>query len=392
MTQVFSPVVLQSVLARVGTALASLSQLIPSTTGRAIVTFGVAVAVTTVLSRTDRLHAIEPGRLPKTGWHLVVTLGTMVVAATGGLVIVAVWGLSDQLLGVFTANLGPEALVRFGISILFLIGAYTMTGLIRQLVEEIARARGSLGEHEREIAFRVGQVTLYVISVLLILTLWQVNIGGILVGAGFLGIVVGMAARQTLGALLAGFVLMFSRPFEIGDWVEVGDNEGIVTRITIVNTCLQTFDGEYVMIPNDEVSSQPILNRTRKGRLRIEVEVGVDYSVRPNRAAKIAVAAVDDLSAVSTAASPQAVIKGFGDSAVLLGVRAWVDDPSARKMWRARTAVVDAVHEAFDREGIEIPFPQRTVSRREGEVVAEAGDETVGGIPAADGSGGTETS
>jgi len=364
-TQVFSPVVLQSVLARVGTALASLSQLIPSTTGRAIVTFGVAVAVTTVLSRTDRLHAIEPGRLPKTGWHLVVTLGTMVVAATGGLVIVAVWGLSDQLLGVFTANLGPEALVRFGISILFLIGAYTMTGLIRQLVEEIARARGSLGEHEREIAFRVGQVTLYVISVLLILTLWQVNIGGILVGAGFLGIVVGMAARQTLGALLAGFVLMFSRPFEIGDWIEVGDNEGIVTDITIVNTRIQTFDGEYVMVPNDVVSSQSLINRSRKGRLRIEVEVGIDYDADAERAAEVAQSAVRELEGPMTVPTPQVILKRFDDSAVVLGVRYWIDNPSARRRWRSRTAVIGAVKRAFEAEGIKIPFPQRELMGRE---------------------------
>ncbi|WP_343067669.1 mechanosensitive ion channel family protein [Halobellus ruber] len=376
----FSTVVLQGVLARVETALSSLSQVIPSTTGRAVVTFGIAVAVTAILSRTDRLHAIDPDRLPQTGWHLLVTLGTMFVAAVGGLVIVAVWGLSSQLLGVFTANLGPETLVRFGISILFLIGAYTMTGLIRQLVEEVARARGSLGEHEREIAFRVGQVSLYVISFLLILTLWQVNIGGILVGAGFLGIVVGMAARQTLGALLAGFVLMFSRPFEIGDWIEVGDNEGIVTDITIVNTRIQTFDGEYVMIPNDVVSSRSLINRSRKGRLRIEVEVGVDYDTDAERAAEVARDAVKALDEPMTVPTPQVVLKRFDDSAVILGVRYWIDNPSARRRWRSRTAVLGAVKSAFEAEGIKIPFPQRELMGREeaeGFVLAGAdGDAT----------------
>ena len=315
-----------------------------------------------------------------------------VLSGLGVVALIGVWGLFDPLASAYRelglGSLGGEIVL----SAVLLGAAYSLTSFVGRVIEEFAGTRAQISDHQREVVYRLTQVTLYTIVGLTVVTLFTDNIGSLLVGAGFLGIVVGMAARQTLGAVLAGFVLMFSRPFEIGDWVEVGDNEGIVTRITIVNTCLQTFDGEYVMIPNDEVSSQPILNRTRKGRLRIEVEVGVDYSVRPNRAAKIAVAAVDDLSTVSTAASPQAVIKGFGDSAVLLGVRAWVDDPSARKMWRARTAVVDAVHEAFDREGIEIPFPQRTVSRREGEVVAEAGDETVGGIPAADGSGGTETS
>ena len=314
------------------------------------------------------------------------------LSSLGVVALIGVWGLFDPLASAYRelglGSLGGEIVL----STVLLGAAYSFTSFIGRVIEELAGTRAQISDHQREIVYRLTQVTLYTIVGLTVVTLFTDNIGSLLVGAGFLGIVVGMAARQTLSAVIAGFVLMFSKPFEIGDWVEVGDNEGIVTRITIVNTCLQTFDGEYVMIPNDTVSSQPILNRTQKGRLRIEVEVGVDYSVRPNRAAKIAVAAVDDLSIVSTAASPEAVIKGFGDSAVLLGVRAWVDDPSVRKMCRARTAIVDAVYEAFDREGIEIPFPQRTVSRREGEVVAEAGDGTVGGIPATDGSGGTETS
>ncbi len=89
-----------------------------------------------------------------------------------------------------------------------------------------------------------------------------------------------MAARQTLGSLLAGFMLMFARPFEIGDWVEIEEKEGIVTDISIVNTRIQTFDGEYVMIPNDTVGGSTIVNRSRKGRLRLEVDVGIDYDAR----------------------------------------------------------------------------------------------------------------
>ena len=374
-------VTLRSVVGGVGAGLGLLSEVIPTTTGRIVVTFAITIAVMGLLARTDRLHAVELDRLPQVWWHISVTLGTMAAAAAGGLVIVAVWGLSDRLLGVFADNLGPEALVRLGISVLFLIGAYTMTGLIRRLVEEIARAQGSLGEHEREIAFRVGQVALYLVSFLLILTLWRVNIGGILVGAGFLGIVVGMAARQTLGAMLAGFVLMFSRPFEVGDWIKVGDNEGIVTGITIINTRIQTFDGEYVMVPNDVVSSQSLLNRSRKGRLRIEVEVGVDYDADAEQAAGIARDAVKELDEPMTVPTPQVVLKRLDDFAVVLGVRYWIDNPSARRRWRSKTAVIGAVKRAFEAEGIKIPFPQRELLGREetdGFVLAGGDDERDG--------------
>jgi Small-conductance mechanosensitive channel len=191
-----------------------------------------------------------------------------------------------------------------------------------------------------------------------------VDLTGVLVGAGFLGIVVGMAARQTLGAVLAGFVLMFARPFEIGDWVQIGDNEGIVTDISIVNTRVQTFDGEFVMVPNDIVSGQEVVNRSRKGRLRIEVEVGVDYDTDVPMAKELAGEAMDDLDAILSVPTPQVVVKQFGDSAIVLGCRFWIDKPSARRKWRARTAVVEAVKAHFDEAGVKIPFPQREVSGR----------------------------
>jgi small-conductance mechanosensitive channel len=174
-----------------------------------------------------------------------------------------------------------------------------------------------------------------------------------------------MAARQTLGALLAGFVLMFSRPFEIGDWVEVDGMEGIVTDISIVNTRIQTFSGEYVMIPNDIVSGEKIVNKSRKGRLRVEVEVGVDYDADVERAADLAKQTMKDCDEVLTVPTPQVVLKEFGDSAIVLGLRGWIDKPSARRQWRARTEVIEEVKKAFDREGVKIPFPQRELAGRE---------------------------
>jgi small conductance mechanosensitive channel len=302
--------------------------------------------------------------------RVAVSGGVTALTALGVVTFVGIWGLLEPLGAAYRdlglGSLGGE-LVLSGV----LLGtAYALTDFIGRVIEEFAGSRAGISEHQREIVYRLTQVSLYTVVGLTMITLFTENLGSLLVGAGFLGIVVGMAARQTLGAVLSGFVLMFSRPFEIGDWVEIGDNSGIVTQITVVNTRLQTFDGEHVMLPNDEVSSQPIVNRTRKGRLRVEVEVGVDYGVRPKRAADVAVEAVDDLEAVSAVPSPQVVVKRFADSSVVLGVRAWIDDPSARRVWRARTAMIDGVHEVFAREEIEIPFPQRTVSRREGDVVA----------------------
>jgi small conductance mechanosensitive channel len=299
-------------------------------------------------------------------------------------------------------GLKMETAVRVGSSVALLATAYVVAGFIRQGIHRVVRGREALSKHQTQVMVRVAQVCVYVAAFTAVLSVWRVDITGLLVGAGFLGIVVGMAARQTLGSLLAGFMLMFARPFEIGDWVVIEEKEGIVTDISVVNTRIQTFDGEYVMIPNDIVGGSTIVNRSRKGRLRLEVDVGVDYDADVERAADLAKDAMREQDDVLAVPSPQVVSKEFGDSAIVLGLRFWIDKPSARRKWRAKTTVINAVKEAFDGEGIKIPFPQRELSGRaetngfqvagKRERVRERGPTADGGEPTDDGAtdGGTD--
>ncbi|MFC5365710.1 mechanosensitive ion channel family protein [Salinirubrum litoreum] len=303
--------------------------------------------------------------------RVVVSGSVALVTGVGLFSLIVVWGLWDILVSVVDglwnsdANSGSSLIARVTLAVVLLGTAYALTSFIGRVISELTSGTDRISEHQREIIYRLTQVTLYAVVGLVVLSIFLEDLGSLLVGAGFLGIVVGMAARQTLGAVLAGFVLMFSRPFEIGDWVQIGDQEGIVTDITIVNTRLQTFDGEMVVLPNDEVSSQAITNRTHKGRLRLEVEIGVDYDADPQEAAEIARDALDEVEEILDVPTPQVVLKRFDDSAVVLGVRAWIGEPSARRKWRARTAMISAVKTAFERESIKIPFPQRELTGRE---------------------------
>jgi small conductance mechanosensitive channel len=316
--------------------------------------------------RTSHQSAMADRRI-----RVVVSGSVALVTGVGLFSLIVVWGLWDILVSVVDglwnsdANSGSSLIARITLAVVLLGSAYALTSFIGRIISELTGGTDRISEHQREIIYRLTQVTLYAVVGLVVISIFTRDLGSLLVGAGFLGIVVGMAARQTLGAVLAGFVLMFSRPFEIGDWVQIGEQEGIVTEITIVNTRLQTFDGEMVVLPNDEVSSQPITNRTYKGRLRLEVEIGVDYEADPRAAAEVAREALDDVDEILDVPTPQVVLKRFADSSVVLGVRAWIGEPSARRKWRARTAVISAVKAAFEREGIKIPFPQRELTGRE---------------------------
>ena len=353
----------------------SLEALVASTPAKAFVTLVTLVVVVATWRLVDSLHDHEANVVPQTWRHFGLSAVSVLVTTGGGLLVIGVWGLTEPLFTAFEAyQFGPGTVVNVVLGVIILAVAYGATDLVARVTRELTENRRAISEHQREILYRLSQVSLYVVAGSIVLGLWGVNLGGLLVGAGFLGIVVGLAARQTLGALLAGFVLMFSRPFEIGDWVEIGDHEGIVTDITIVTTRMQTFAGEYVMIPNDVVSAESVVNRSRKGRLRVEVDVDIDYEADPTHAAEVARDAVSGLDAVLRVPTPQVVAKRFADSSIVLGVRVWIDNPSARRKWRTRTAVVSAVKEAFDREGVKIPFPQRELTGREetgGFVVSE---------------------
>ncbi|MFB6228047.1 MAG: mechanosensitive ion channel family protein [Halobacteriales archaeon] len=317
--------------------------------------------------------------------HALFTLGAGVFGVVVVTLIMSVWAeeLRDVSAFSFLGFDDPVGVVtQVAVTVLLFVGVYVLGGFIEEFIHDLTEDATALTRHQSELVFRSIQVALYVFTGLIALSIWNVNIGGLLLGAGFLGIVIGLAAQQTLGSLIAGFVLMIARPFEIGDWVRISEREGIVTEISIVNTRIQTFDGEYVEVPNDVVGSSEIVNRTRKGRLRIRLEVGVDYDTDLDLAVDTATGAMRDVNEILSVPQPQVVMKEFGNSAIVLELRFWIDKPSSRRRWRAQTAVIGAVKTAFDREGITIPFPQRELSDRPDDRGVRPADETaVTGAP-----------
>jgi len=303
------------------------------------------------------------------GLALVLTQLTVILLTL--LAFLVVWGLTEWAVQIveFVRTAVPWLGIA-GVSLALIVLGFAASEQLKQIVDRVGEGSDNVTEHQEEIVIRVGQVAIVVTVTSAILTLWGIDLSGLLVGAGFLGIVVGLAARQTLGSLIAGFVLMFSRPFTIGDWIVVGEDEGIVTDITIFNTRLENFDGEFIIIPNDRVADQPLTNRSQKGLLRLTVDVGIDYEADVDHAMALARETMADVEHVIDSPPPQVIPKDFGDSAVVLELRFWIDHPTPPRKWRAISAVVREVKSAFDEEGISIPFPQRTISERPGDTAA----------------------
>lgn len=332
-------------------------------------------------------------RVPNDVAEALQALGVMTLGILGGAALVDIWN-QVAAVGQAWAQISPgaEVGVRALIALLALGVTYTVTRITKRFVR-VGERRDAISTHQREILHHIVQIALFIPASLFILTLFGAGVGNVLLSASVLGVVVGLAARQTLGAVLAGFVLLFSRPFELGDWVQLHDHEGVVTDVSIVNTEIRTFDDEVVLIPNDEITSRAILNRSKNDRLRVQVDVGVDYETDVERAMTVAADAMAGLDELKEAPAPDVVVESFGDSAVVLTLRFYIDDPSIRRKWDAQNAVMEAVKTAFEREGIAIPFPQRVLSGREqagglqvtGDRVAASGDPEAAVEPATDG-------
>lgn len=358
-------------------------------TGRVVWTAAIVTALLLVGFLSHRVGDLARRRF-EDGIVETVELGldTLLVALAAGL-LALVWDVdvAAEIESGDTSRIGIQVVV----SLLVMAAAYGLSRVTSQVLGHVGDSEEVI-DHRRRVAKHVTQVILYTLGGFGVLAVWGVRPANLLVGAGFLGIVVGLAARQALGDVIAGLVLLFSRPFEVGDWVVVGEREGVVTDVDIYNTKLRTYDGEYVVIPNDDVTSTDIVNRSRRGRYRVTVEVGVDYAADLERATAVASETIAGVDGVLEAPGPEVVAKGFGDSAVVLELRAWIDDPSASKEWTTRTAVVEAVKEAFEDEGIEIPFPQRVVSSRadEGPALESARTRDPGSVANGGGSTGVD--
>lgn len=311
--------------------------------------------------------------------------GVMTVAtATAGVFLVVVWRAGGMVTeALVTAQVEQDQIIAVVLTLAVLAAAYSLTRVSKRFIARVTRERNAISTHHQEVAHHVSQIAIYVLAGLVVLGLFGVRPESLVVGAGVATVVLGLAARQTLGAVLAGFVVLFARPFELGDWVRIDDREGVVTDITVVNTELRTFDEEYVMIPNDVVTSQEVVNRSRKGRLRLETEVGVDYDTDLEEALDVAREALLDVDVVMRRPEPSVVLSEFESSSIVLRLRYYIERPSARKMWKARTDVITATKAAFDAEGIKIPYPQRELAGR----TERGGFEVVDGADGVAGSG-----
>src|SRR5207253_769309 len=204
----------------------------------------------------------------------------------------------------------------------------------------------------------------------------EAQLKGLLAGSGIAAIILGFAGQNLFGGIIAGIQLQISRPFRVGDWLQVGERFAEVMEINWRSTRLRTNDGIYLDIPNNEMVSHQIVNLHYPTEVHaMRIRVGVEYKNRPNRVKDALFRAASSADGVLAEPKVRVFLVDFADFAVIYEIKFYMGNHS--RINEINDAIRTNVWYELKRQGITIPFPIRTlqIERRAAPVAYEDYDE-----------------
>ncbi|RLF51339.1 MAG: mechanosensitive ion channel family protein [Thermoplasmata archaeon] len=184
------------------------------------------------------------------------------------------------------------------------------------------------------------------------------QLSGLLFTGGIIGIVIGFASQTVVSNLVSGLFLLIEKPIKVGDGVSIGDVSGVVKDIRVLSTTIRTWDGIYVRLPNEKVFTSNIQNFVAHAARRFEYKIGIRYKDDAEKAMEIIKNLLEEHPLILKEPAPQVFVAELGDSSVVLAVRIWA--PS-QHWFSVRTEMLWKIKVALEKEGIQIPFPQRVI-------------------------------
>jgi small-conductance mechanosensitive channel len=191
---------------------------------------------------------------------------------------------------------------------------------------------------------------------------WGINVTAWIASAGILSVVIGFAAKDTLGNLFAGIFIMADSPYKEGDYINLDTGErGYVRDIGIRSTRIQTRDDIEITIPNSVIANSKIINESggphEKERIRITIDVAYGSIIEDVKSIMNNIAQSSD--SVCQDPAPRVRFREFGESGIRFQLLAWIEKPELRG--RVIDELSTEIYNSFNSNNIEIPFPQRTI-------------------------------
>ena len=208
------------------------------------------------------------------------------------------------------------------------------------------------------VAGSVIRYALLVVTIVAVLAQFGVNTTSIIAVLGAAGLAIGLALQGTLSNVAAGVMLLFLRPFKVGNWIEAANISGTVREIGLFTTVIDTFDNVYISVPNSTIWSSTIINHSRYNTRRMDIDIGVSYDSNIDEVMKALLSMAND-ERVLRKPVPQGLVVNYGDSAITVRLRLYAKNSV---YWGLYWDLMKQTKDVLDKAKIEIPFPQRVIN------------------------------
>lgn len=264
----------------------------------------------------------------------------------------------EDLSKIMQTTLGGYSLGHILSAILTLLICLVGVRLLLKLAKRLLDRSKRMNDRLRQIILTAVKVVLYILTGIITAGALGLNTSSLTALVSVLTLGVTLAAEDILGNVAGGLVILSSHPFNIGDEIEVSGTTGIVREITLNHTKIETFDGQFVMQPNKELSSSRVINYTAMGRRRVVRKITASYDAPTEQVKAACLEAVAATPNVLPSPAPAVYLTDYGSSAIEYSVRCWTE---TKDYWGAYFALNENLRDAFAAHNVEMTYDHLNV-------------------------------
>ena len=264
-----------------------------------------------------------------------------------------VFSIANQLIVLIT----DYALDIVG-ALLLLIAGWVVAGWIEKHTGKVLKRIDRVDATLRSFVTNLVRYAILVLVMIAVFAQFGIQTTSIIAVLGAAGLAVGLALQGTLANIAAGVLLLFLRPFRVGESIDAGSIAGTVREIGLFSTELQTWDGIYLMVPNSQLASAAIQNYSRLPTRRLNLVIGISYTDDIDKTLKVLSELLQNDERILDDPAHQVMVKELAESSVNINLRCWTN---RENYWSLRFDLTKQAKQRLDEYDISIPFPQRDV-------------------------------
>jgi len=280
----------------------------------------------------------------------------------------SIWSsLTSPIFKDFTVT-GVLVLIGFFLGLIILSGV--VTNILRSRILQLLR----ISQGAQEVIAIIFKYTLISIGSIILLQIFGIDLSSLAILASALGVGIGFGFQDIAKNFGSGLVLLFERPIQVGDFIEVGKYMGTVEHIGARSVVIRTLDRVSIIVPNSRFLENEVINWSHRNPIsRIHIPVGVSYNADVNIVKKVLLEAAKKHSEVLSIPQSQVFFTGLGDSSLDFELLVWIDAPSHQISIKSDLYFI--IEATLKKHNIEIPFPQRDLHLRSGDLPVKLSPE-----------------